>query len=216
MDTPPERAPFPQEPSSPTEPPQASKSVPSAGQGEQVRLEALHRLQAPVAQQPDHASPRGFPFGTHSGTRVSLVGFGLLGLSLFLPIWPYFFVIYLLDWDVASFDPHAYLDRTSRFLSLPPPGGIVLLLTCGVVAQGLVVSAFFSTLHDLDQSGTPKPRVWRIIALVVPLLGSFYLLALWSEFERSPALEMLIPIFGFLIALGGTLWQRRLARQHER
>jgi hypothetical protein len=161
---------------------------------------------------PERASRHGFPFGAHSGTQISLIGFGLLGLSLCLPIWPYFLANYLFILDLLSIEPGRYLYPNVSF-SFTLLSTIELIVTCGIVAQLCAASVFFSTLHDLSKKGIPQPRVWRIIAPALPLLGSISFLALWPQPESAPAVEMLIPIFGFLLVLGGTLWQRRLAGQ---
>lgn len=173
----------------------------------------LRRLQEPVAQQPDQDPPSGFPFGTHSGTQISLFGFGLLGLSLCVPTWGVglgFLAIDLLGLDVSTFSPGTYVQSFPRFL--------VLILTGGIVAQGLVVAAFFSTLIDRDRLEIPIPRVWRILALVIPLLGLFYVLgsSLFEPGGSAVPFGLVVPIVGFLTALGGTFWQRRIARKSRK
>jgi hypothetical protein len=59
--------------------------------------------------------------------------------------------------------------------------------------------------------------VWRIIAFVIPLSGWFYAFYAFSSQERAllhfNVSLFLVPIIGFLAALAGTLWQRRIARQ---
>ena len=100
-----------------------------------------------------------------------------------------------------------------------------MLLTGGTGAQVLFFSAVIATLRDWGRRDTPNPRAWRIIAYVLPLSGWFY--ALYALFTPNGAftspfsspfpyvLLFLIPIFGFLIALAGTLWQRQIARQAQ-
>ena len=152
----------------------------------------------------------GFTPRPHAGTVVSLVGFCLLALSLLLPVGSLRWGEALLVWDFFSFDASAY---AANFPQFP-----VLVLTVGIVGQGLVASAFFATLTDMRQRGIPIPGVWRIIALVIPLLGMGYVLEMtWVDLGDSPTAFMLVvPIFGFLMTLAGTLWQRQIARQAQR
>jgi hypothetical protein len=152
----------------------------------------------------------GFTSRPHTGTLVSLAGFGLLALSLFLPVGSLLWGEALLSWDILSLEASGYTDNFPQFP--------VLVLTVGIIGQVLVATAFFATLADMGVRGIPTPGVWRMIALVIPLLGVGYVLGLtWVGLGGSPtAFLLVIPIFGFLISLAGILWQRRIARLARR